>query len=166
MSTYSGGWSTQQLAEFLTAIASYSEQSGALTGAVERVAEALEAEVAAIVQGDNVLAAVGFPPDDIPTELLCRAAARDSATIELPSLGVCRVSVVALETPKDARLLVARTGDSEFVKEEAVLLRAMGRGLALTIRSLAALEEERHLRARSEAQSRENVRLVRQLQER
>jgi len=42
----------------------------------------------------------------------------------------------------------------------------MGRGLALTVRSLAALEEERHLRARSEAQSRENVRLVRQLQER
>jgi len=166
MSTYSGGWSTQQLAEFLTAIASYSDRAGALTGAVERVAEALEAEVAAVVQGDVVLAAVGFPANDIPTALLCRAAAQDSATIELPLLGVCRVSVVALETPKDARLLVARTGASEFVREEAVLLRAMGRGLALTVRSLAALEEERHLRARSDAQSRENVRLVRQLQER
>ena len=166
MSTYSGGWSTQQLAEFLTAIASYSDQPGALAGAVERVAEALEAEVAAVVQGDGVLAAVGFPADDIPTALLCRAALQDAATIELPSLGLCRISVVALETPKDARLLVARTGGSEFVKEEAVLLRAMGRGLALTIRSLAALEEERQLRVQTEAQSRENVRLVRQLQER
>ena len=166
MSTYSGGWSTQQLAEFLTAIASYSDQPGALTGAVERVAEALEAEVAAVVQGDTVLAAVGFPADNIPAALLCGAAAQDAATIELPSLGVCRISVVALQTPKDARLLVARTGDSEFVKEEAVLLRAMGRGLALTIRSLAALEEERQLRVQTEAQSRENVRLVRQLQER
>jgi diguanylate cyclase (GGDEF)-like protein len=166
MSTYSGGWSTQQLAEFLTAIASYSDRAGALTGAVERVAEALEAEVAAVVQGDVVLAAVGFPANDIPTALLCRAAAQDSPTIALPLLGVCRVSVVALEAPRDARLLVARTGASEFVREEAVLLRAMGRGLALTVRSLAALEEERHLRVRSEAQSRENVRLVRQLQER
>src|SRR6202045_3391968 len=166
MSTYSGGWSTQQLAEFLTAIASYSDQRGALAGAVERVAEALEAEVAAVVQGDAVLAAVGFPANEIPTALLCRAAAREAATIQLPSLGMCRISLVALETPKDARLLVARTGDSEFIKEEAVLLRAMGRGLALTIRSLAALEEERHLRVRTEAQSRENVRLVRQLQER
>jgi len=166
MSTYSGGWSTQQLAEFLTAIASYSDRPSALTGAVERVAEALEAEVAAVVLGDDVLAAVGFPADDIPTALLCAAAAQGLATTELPSLGVCRVSVVALETPKDARLLVARTGDSDFIPEEAVLLRAMGRGLALTIRSLAALEEERHLRARSETQSRENVRLMRQLQER
>jgi diguanylate cyclase (GGDEF)-like protein len=166
MSTYSGGWSTQQLAEFLTAIASYSDRAGALKGAVERVAEALEAEVAAVVHGDDVLAAVGFPANDIPSALLCAAAAQGPATIELPTLGVCRISVVELETPKDARLLVARTGDSEFVREEAVLLRAMGRGLALTIRSLAALEEERNLRARSEAQSRENVRLVRQLQER
>ena len=166
MSTYSGGWSTQQLAEFLTAIASYSDQPGALARAVERVAEALEAEVAAVVQGDAVLAAVGFPADDIPTALLCRAAVQDAATIELPSLGVCLISVVTLEMPKDARLLVARTGGSEFVKEEAVLLRAMGRGLSLTIRSLAALEEERRLRARSEVQSHENVRLVRQLQER
>jgi diguanylate cyclase (GGDEF)-like protein len=166
MSTYSGGWSTQQLAEFLTAIASYSDRSGALKGAVERVAEALEAEVAAIVQDGEVLAAVGFPPHKIPTALLCSAAAQEAATIALPSLGVCRTSVVALETPTGARLLVARTGNSEFIREEAVLLRAMGRGLALTIRSLAALEEERNLRARSEAQSRENVRLVRQLQER
>src|ERR1700737_3158435 len=109
MSTYSGGWSTQQLAEFLTAIASYSDRPGALKGAVERVAEALEAEVAAVVQGDDVLAAVGFPAHDIPAALLCAAAAQDSATIELPSLGVCRISVVVLETPKDARLLVART---------------------------------------------------------
>lgn len=166
MSTYSSGWSTQQLAEFLTAIASYSDQPSALQGAVERVAEALEAEVAAIVQGDDVLAAVGFPPDGIPTALLCTSAAQDSGTIELPLIGVCRISVAALETPKDARLLVARTEDSEFIREEAVLLRAMGRGLALTMRSLAALEEERHLRALSEAQSRENARLVRQLQER
>ncbi|HXO58667.1 MAG TPA: hypothetical protein VN834_02605, partial [Candidatus Acidoferrum sp.] len=166
MSTYSGGWSTQQLAEFLTAIASYSDRPAALKGAVERVAEALEAEVAAVVQGNGVLASVGFPADDVPTALLCAAAAQDAATIDLPSLGVCRISIVALETPKDARLLVARTGDSEFVREEVVLLRALGRGLALTIRSLAALEEERHLRVRTEAQSRENVRLVRQLQER
>lgn len=126
MSTYSGGWSTQQLAEFLTAIASYADQPSALQGAVERVAEALEAEVAAVVQGDDVLAAVGFPADGIPTALLCTAAAQDSGAIELPLIGFCRTSVVALETPKDARLLVARTEDSEFVREEAVLLRAMG----------------------------------------
>ena len=166
MSTYSGGWSTQQLAEFLTTIASYSDRAGALRGAVERVAEALEAEVAAVIQGDAVLAAVGFPAEEIPTALLSAAASRDSTALELPSLGVCRLAVVALEIPKDARLLVARTGGSEFIHEEAVLLRAMGRGLALTIRSLAALEDERHLRVLSEAQSQENARLVRQLQER
>jgi len=166
MSTYSGGWSTQQLAEFLAAIASYPDQLTALQGAVERIAEALEAEVAAIVLDEKVLATVGFPAHDVPTALLSAAAASESATIELPSLGICRIAVVALENPVGARLLVARTGNAEFNREEAVLLRAMGRGLALTARSLAALEEERELRVNSEEQIKENVRLVAQLQER
>ncbi len=166
MSTYSGGWSTQQLAEFLTAIAAYSDRPSALQGAVERAAEALEAEVAAIVQGDEVLATVGFPSGAVPVGLLCEAAKEAPAEIELPSLGLCRLSIVSLESPRDTRLLVARTGTSGFTGEEVVLLRAMGRGLALTIRSLSALEEERTLRARSEAQITENIRLVKQLQER
>src|SRR5260370_33018340 len=114
MSTYSGGWSTQQLAEFLTAIASYSDRPSALTGAVERVAEALEAEVAAVVLGDDVLAAVGFPADDIPTALLCAAAAQGLAPTALPSLGRRHLSVRALEPPTRAPLLVARTGDSDL----------------------------------------------------
>src|SRR5260370_29774969 len=150
MSTYSGGWSTQQLAEFLTAIASYSDRPSALTGAVERVAEALEAEVAAVILGDDVLAAVGFPADDVPTALLCAAAAQGLATTELPSLGVCRISVVALETPKDARLLVARTGDSDFIPEEAGPLRGQGPGLAQTIPLRGGRQAGPHVRARSE----------------
>jgi diguanylate cyclase (GGDEF)-like protein len=166
MSTYTGGWSTQQLAEFLSAIAAYSDRDSALQGAVERVAEALEAEVAAVVAGHNILATVGFAAGDVPAHFLRTAAANAPSIIELPSLGFCRVSVVALDTPAGARLLVARTGEAGFTREEEVLLRAMGRGLALTIRSLAALEEERELRERSEAQARENARLVRQLQER
>jgi len=166
MSTYSGDWSTQQLAEFLSAIASYSDPDSALQGAVERVAEALEAEVAAVVAGHNVLATVGFAAGDVPAQSLRTAAAMAPSMIELPSLGFCRVSVVALDTRPAGRLLVARTGDAGFTREEEVLLRAMGRGLALTIRSLAALEEERQLRARSEAQAQENAQLVRQLQER
>lgn len=166
MSTYSGSWSTQQLAEFLTSIASFTDHSSALQGAVERVAEALEAEVAAIIGPGGVIASVGFPAHDIPTELLAAAAQREPAAIELPVLGNCHFSVVALENPEGARLLVARTGDAGFSREEAVLLRAMARGLSLTLRSLVALEEERSLRVRSEAQTRENIGLVKQLQER
>jgi len=166
MSTYSGGWSTQQLAEFLSAIATYSDRNSALQGAVERVAEALEAEVAAVVLGHDILATVGFAAGDIPAQFLRTAVAMAPSIIELPSLGFSRVSVVTLDAPAGGRLLVARTGETGFTREEEVLLRAMGRGLSLTIRSLAALEEERELRARSEAQAQENVRLVRQLQER
>jgi diguanylate cyclase (GGDEF)-like protein len=166
MSTYSSGWSTQQLAEFLTAIAAYADRASALQGAVERVAEALEAEVAAIVRDDEVLATVGFPKEAVPAALLCAAGADSPATIAIPALGVCHLAVISLESPNLARLLVARTGGSEFTREEGVLLRAMGRSLGLTMRSLAALEEERELRARSEAQIRENLRLVHQLQER
>ncbi|MEA2501666.1 MAG: hypothetical protein QOD01_1777, partial [Actinomycetota bacterium] len=54
-------WSTQQLAEFLAAVSSSETEASAALTAVERAAEALEAEVAAIVCGGEVVAAVGYP---------------------------------------------------------------------------------------------------------
>ena len=41
------GWHAQQIAEFLAAVSVYENEPAALDGAVERAAEAMEAEVAA-----------------------------------------------------------------------------------------------------------------------
>src|SRR2546430_16835434 len=67
-------WSTQQLAEFLAAVSSCETEASAALAAVERAAEALDAEGAAIVfRGVSV--AAGTDPDGAatPAELSSQA---------------------------------------------------------------------------------------------
>jgi hypothetical protein len=45
--------STQRLAEFLAAVSGFRDEASAVRGAAERAADALEAEVAAIVARDE-----------------------------------------------------------------------------------------------------------------
>ncbi|MDQ4129663.1 MAG: hypothetical protein M3133_01500, partial [Actinomycetota bacterium] len=59
-------WSTQQLAEFLAAVSTSRSEASATLTAVERAAEALDAEVAAIVSGGELVAAVGYPEGGAP----------------------------------------------------------------------------------------------------
>ena len=59
-------WHAQQLAEFLAAVSVYEDEPAALDGAVERAAEAMEAEVAAAVRDGSVLASVGFRAGHVP----------------------------------------------------------------------------------------------------
>ena len=54
-------WSTHQLAEFLAAVSSFKDEASATRGAIERAAEAFEAEVGAIVRNGSVVSSVGFP---------------------------------------------------------------------------------------------------------
>ena len=68
----------------------------ATRGAVERAAEALESEVVAIVRGDSVIAAIGYPQDALPEDELVRLA-REPERGELTALGPCRVAVVQVD---------------------------------------------------------------------
>ena len=61
-------WHAQQLAEFLAAISAYEDEPAALDGAVERAAEAMEAEIAAIVRDGSVLVSVGFRTGHVPVD--------------------------------------------------------------------------------------------------
>ena len=54
-------WFPQQLVAFLEAVWSATTEAAAGLMAVERAAEALDAEIAAIVCGDRVVAVVGYP---------------------------------------------------------------------------------------------------------
>ena len=56
-------WTTQQLVEFLSLVSSFPDEQSAICGAVERAAEALEAEVGAVVSDGRVRASTGFPAD-------------------------------------------------------------------------------------------------------
>jgi diguanylate cyclase (GGDEF)-like protein len=134
-------WSTQQLAEFLAAVSGFRDETSATHGAVERAAEALEAEVAAVLQVEEILTVVGFPRGQVPADTLAEIAAGRLDRVELPGLGSCDTLVATLDHLQDGRLLVARSGDDGFTTEEADLLRGMARVLALTVRLLQVLEE-------------------------
>ncbi len=138
MSRGAESWSTQQLTEFLALVASFTDEASATSGAVERAAEAVDAEVVALVRDGVVAAAIGFPDDDLPEDELVALAALGGASraAHLPGLGACRVTIIALEGELPGQLLVARAGAEDFSGDERDLLRGMARVLLLTLRML------------------------------
>jgi signal transduction histidine kinase len=147
-------WSTQQLAEFLAAVSSSETEASAALTAVERAAEALEAEVAAIVCGGEVVAAVGYPE-----------AAAPAAELTVPGVGVCPAARVALVHPPGGILVLARSGSDGLSAEEASLLRGMASVTSLTMRMLRLLDDERTAHEESDRQAAENARLLATLSE-
>ncbi|GEM_PF-6474129 len=61
--------------------------------AIERAAEAMEAEVGALIIDGAVVAAIGFPHGQAPVEDLIAAAKARPTTANLPGLGLCHLSV-------------------------------------------------------------------------
>src|SRR5689334_4936987 len=145
-----GGWSIQQLVEFLAAVSSRGDGPATMRTAVERAAEALDAEVGALVVDGRVVTSVGFAAGDVPEAEL--AAALEADTIELPGLGPC-VATRAPVAPEGAMVL-ARQGGESFSRADVNLLRGMARVLSISLRSLALLEEERQLRSEMEERRR------------
>ena len=158
-------WSGQQLAEYLAAVSSYGDEAAAIGRGVERAAEAVEAEVGAMVRDGRVIAAVGFPAGRIPEEDLRRAAAGEISVLDVPGAGPCSVLSIALEELPPSFLVLARSGEV-FSAHEAALLRAMVRVLSLGLRMLRTLEAERASREATEHHAEENARLLASLQER
>jgi diguanylate cyclase (GGDEF)-like protein len=149
-------WATNQLGEFLSALSHYSDELSALQGAIDLAAMALEAEIGAILAGDNVLASIGFARGQVPdaADLIASVA---TGILEVDGLGACRTVSVSLENGQE--ILLARSGDDPFTTEESNLLRAMSRSLDLTVRLLRLVADERR-------HAEENAELIDQLQER
>ncbi|MBV8527625.1 MAG: EAL domain-containing protein [Candidatus Dormibacteraeota bacterium] len=158
-------WSTHQLSEFLVSIAASDNESAAAACAIQWAAEALEAEVAAIVVDGRVVDAVGYPRGHVPGADLVAVAENASAELTVAGLGTLR----AISEPIGGiggSLVLGRSGDDGFGAEELGLLRAMARTLSMTMRTLRMLEKERGLREEGEQRVAENARLLTLLQER
>jgi diguanylate cyclase (GGDEF)-like protein len=138
-------WSTQQLVDFLAVVSAEAERIPVLQTAIERAAEALEADVGAIVERGVTVAATGFGPGELPAAQLRALARERRGTLALPWGGTARCLVVPIGSDDDARLILGRDADDGFNPEEASLLRGMARVLALTRRSLGLLDEQRLL---------------------
>ena len=142
------GWSTQQLAEFVAAVSAADNEASAATTAVERVAEALDAEVAAIVCDGQLIAAIGYPGGTGPIgELEAVQAGVEGSVLDVPGVGAGSASAAPLEHPPGARLVIARGGPTGLTREETGLLRGMARVASMTMRMLRVLDSERAARA-------------------
>ncbi len=97
-------WSTHQLTEFFAAVCSPQDERAAITVAVERAAEVLEAEVGAVLRGDRVEVSRGVDRDLLDGLL----PAGPAALLTLPGLDDLNIGSARFG---DGSLVVARAGD-------------------------------------------------------
>jgi signal transduction histidine kinase len=161
-------WFPQQLVAFLEAVWSATTETEAGRMAVERAAEALDAEIAAIVCADRVVAVVGYPEGAVPVrELTLITAEGAHQELTAPDVGVCRMATVSLDYPPGATFVLARAGpDADLRHDEASLLQGMARVTSMAMRTQYLLDDERAAREESDRQATENARLLDELTER
>ena len=153
-------WWTQQLAEFVASVSQCTTETAAARATVERAAEVLDADVAAIMVGDELLAAVGYAEGTEPLDELKRIqpGAPDSR-LEVPGVGWCGVAVAGLAYPAGATLVLARRDG--LTRQETALLAGMARVAAMTMTMLSLLDRERGAREEVERLAREQAALRR-----
>jgi diguanylate cyclase (GGDEF)-like protein len=144
-------WSTQQLTELLAAVGRLHDADVLVRRVAEAAAEALEAEVAAVVDAEAVLASVGFAAGRQPVELLLSATT--GSRLPVDRVGACEVVTAETGGADGLRLVVARSGGG-FTAEERSLLRGTARVLALALSSQRLVDDLRERQSLLERLSR------------
>ena len=148
-------WSTQQLVEFLAGISGCVDERSAMRDAVERAAEALDADVGALVTAAGLVASTGFPAGLAPEAELAAIGRGESDTVSVPGVGECAAVSVVLDGDPESTFIIAREPAEPFSHEDISVFRGMARVLSLTLRQLRLIESERKLRERSQREARE-----------
>jgi diguanylate cyclase (GGDEF)-like protein len=144
----------QQLVELLAVVSSFPDETTAVQGAVERAAQALEAEVAAVVLADRVAASIGFPAGAVPDDDVLAVTRHELDHLDVPGLGTCHATSAMWAGTHPGHLMLARWGDDPFSVEERNLVRGMARVLELTLTMLRTLRAEHQMRERLEERQR------------
>ncbi|MFI7539882.1 putative bifunctional diguanylate cyclase/phosphodiesterase [Actinoplanes sp. NPDC049599] len=152
-----GMLATQQLTEFLSAVADRPDGPAAQYAAVECAARALEAEVAVLIIDERVVATVGVTADQVGPAVLTEIAAGRRSILQLAG-NAYAVTGATLGGQAPGALVLGRTGP-DFTDQDVCLLRGMARVLELSLQALHVIESERR-------QARENGKLADSLQER
>jgi diguanylate cyclase (GGDEF)-like protein len=138
-------WSIHQLTEYLVAVSSQAEPRQARRTALERAAEALEAELGVIGIAGSVVETMGFGGLEVPTAFRSGA---EADVVEVPALGQVHLTVGPLATADgrsgtaDGVLVVGRVGEP-FSAEERQMLHGMALSLGLLLHNLETLASER-----------------------
>jgi diguanylate cyclase (GGDEF)-like protein len=159
-------WSTQQLTELLALVSALPADADVAQRAVEHAAEALEAEVGALLRSGQVVATVGYAHDAVPVDELVRASNGHVQTLDVPGVGPCQVFTADCDALPEGKLLLARSGTAAPSGEDRSLLRGLARVLSLALQARSTVEDERRRRTDSEREVRRSERLVTSLRER
>jgi diguanylate cyclase (GGDEF)-like protein len=158
--------STPLLVEFLAAVSRATDADGVCRAAVERAADSVQAEVAAVLLDGRVVTSIGFPRNRVPAQELLEAAHDPVIRLDVPGAGPCETFRAEIGGAQRGHLLLARIGEDPFTVEEMHLVRGMARVLELTLGTLRTLAKERALHEHSQRQARENAELLATLWER
>ncbi|WP_307872834.1 putative bifunctional diguanylate cyclase/phosphodiesterase [Paractinoplanes ovalisporus] len=132
---------TDQLTEFLSAVADRPAGPAAHHAAVECAARALDADVAILMIDGGVVASIGLPADQVPAYTLAEIAVGRRASLDLGD-GRYAVTFATISGTSPGVLVLGRVS-SPFTAEEVCLLRGMARVLELSLQSLHVIESER-----------------------
>jgi diguanylate cyclase (GGDEF)-like protein len=139
-------WPVLQLAEFVAVVTATPDEESLVRAAIERAAEAVDAEVGALLSVDEVIAAVGYGSQEPDGEALRAVAHGATRTLAVPGCGTCPALAVPLDTDPGGMLVLARSGPA-FTGEEQALLRGMGRVLTLVLQLVRVSRSEANARA-------------------
>jgi signal transduction histidine kinase/CheY-like chemotaxis protein len=140
-------WSTYQLTEFLGAVATLRRADDVAGSAMQRIAEAVDAEIGAFVAKCGIVSSIGFPFGEAPEQTIAEAIEAGSGWLTVPGVGRGRSLVAPIEDEEFTSLLLARLGDDPFTSDEINLVQGMVRVLELVLQNLRAFETERAMRA-------------------
>ncbi|WP_308121197.1 putative bifunctional diguanylate cyclase/phosphodiesterase [Paractinoplanes bogorensis] len=132
---------TDQLTEFLSAVADRPAGPAAHHAALECAARALNADVAVLMIDGEVVASIGLPADEVPAYTLAEVALGHRATLDLGDHRYA-VTYATISGANPGVLVLGRASDP-FTAEEVCLLRGMARVLELSLQSLHVIESER-----------------------
>ena len=134
-------WSTHQLTEYLAAVSAPNDEDGAVLIAVERAAEAMDAEVGAAVLNGQIRGCFGLGRNTAePVELIAVTVSTEYVDIE--PLGEMHVAAGAIGRGTGGTVVVARS-DDPFDAEERQMLQGMAQVLGLVLRGLRTQDELR-----------------------
>ncbi|GAC1539927.1 MAG: hypothetical protein NVS3B12_26480 [Acidimicrobiales bacterium] len=156
--TTPSGWATQQLAEFLAVLTNAEGNRDAVVHTLERLAESFEADAGLFMRRGVVTASIGWCSGSAPEGAAVMVVEAEEARIEVPGAGPCETVFIPVDSDDGSKLMLARAG-YRFSAEEVGLLRGMGRLLALGLRLVGMVANQRK-------QAEDNLQLVESLRER
>lgn len=159
----SASWTLVSLTELISALASTDDDVDFIEHVI-RIAETLDAEVAAVCSPTEVLFQHGFGRRGTVDSMLLAAAASPSRRMGFGPLGELDVARAVIDGSDDVIMFARSAG--EFTADEAAFIRAVGRVIGLSEKMRSSLVAERAARHDLQQRVDDNRRLLGQLRER